>query len=166
MVFRHAAFATFPDRATARATLAELPTLGLANAHAKLLDCRCDDCGKRLMDGLMSNSTWAESDGRRGLLIGVSLGGLVGTASGAGTFAVLGMSVAFGLGFGAFMGVLMGATMSGIVGAGLVNPTLARAVRALEPGQALLSVSSRTAAEHALAVRVLRTGSLAVVSSR
>lgn len=166
MIYRHAAFATFPDRATARAVFAELPRLGLAAAKIKLLDCRCDDCSKGILDGLMCSGTWPESDARRGLLIGVSVGGLVGTAAGGVVFHALAMSTAFGLVFGVFMGVMMGALMSGIVGAGLVNPVLARAVRALEPGQALLSVSSRSSAEHALAVRLLRTGSLAVVSSR
>ena len=64
------------------------------------------------------------------------------------------------------MGTLIGAVMSGIVGAGLVNPRLATAVRGLQRGQVLVSVSCRTRDEHQIALRLLRTGSVQLDSDR
>ena len=76
------------------------------------------------------------------------------------------MSPVVGTFCGFFMGTLIGAIMSGIVGAGLVNPRLARTVLALRTGQVLVSVSCRSKEEHRIALRLLSTGSLQVETDR
>jgi hypothetical protein len=166
MGYSYAAFATYPDRETAQAALVELPDFGLGYAKVKLFECRSSASRARILDGLMSNCTWAESDGRRGLQIGVGLGATMGLVCGYVTWSLLDMSPRSGLVCGAFMGTLIGAVMSGIVGAGLVNPRLAAAVRGLQRGQVLVSVSCRTRDEHQIALRLLRTGSVQLDSDR
>lgn len=166
MIYRFAVFARFPDASTARAALGELPAMGLGDTKIKLFECGGADCGNGILAGLMNNSTWAESDARRGLSIGVGVGGVLGTAFGFVLFSLLGMSAASGMLLGVVMGSSVGALMSGIVGSGLVNPSLARLVRDLQPGEALVSISSRTAEEHRRATGLLRTGSLDVTTNR
>ena len=166
MPYSYAAFATFPDRDSAQAALVDLPDFGLGYAKVKLFECQSSASQARILDGLMSNCTWAESDGRRGLRIGVGLGASLGLVCGYFVWTILGMSATSGLICGTFMGTLIGAVMSGIVGAGLVNPRLARAVRTLERGHVLVSISCRTREEHGVAVRLLRTGSLSLETDR
>jgi|GEM_PF-3080654 len=166
MGYSYAAFATYPDRASAQSALVELPDFGLAAAKVKLFECRSRASLTTILDGLMSNCTWAESDGRRGLIIGLSLGLSLGLVCGYVIWTLLDMSGVNGLICGGFMGTLIGAVMSGIVGAGLVNPRLARTVCALEDGQVLVSVSCRTRAEYDIALRLMRTGSLRMESNR
>ena len=166
MGYSYAAFATYPDRETAQAALVELPDFGLGATKIKLFECQSSASQARILDGLMSNCTWAESDGRRGLRIGVGLGASLGFVCGGVVWALLDMSWVSGLICGAFMGTLIGAVMSGIVGAGLVNPRLARTVRALQSGQVLVSISCRTREEHHIAMRLLRTGSLLLETDR
>ena len=166
MAYSYAAFATFPDRETAQTALVDLPDFGLGYVKVKLFECRSRDSQATILDGLMSNGTWAESDGRRGLTIGLGLGGSVGAVAGCLVWSVLEMSAWNGLMFGTFMGLLFGAVVSGIVGAGLVNPRLVRTVHALEDGQVLVSVSCRTRDEHAMAMRLLRTGCLQLETDR
>lgn len=166
MGYSYAAFATYPDRDTAHAALTELPEFGLGLAKVKLFECESIASQARILDGLMSNCTWAESDGRRGLQIGLGLGVSAGLVCGYVVWGLLGMSPLSGLICGAFMGALIGVVMSGIVGAGLVNPRLASTVRALQGGQVLVSISCRTLAEHEIALRLLRTGSLLLETDR
>lgn len=166
MAYSYAAFATYPDRATAHSALVDLPDFGLGYVKVKLFECSSSASQATIMDGLMSNGTWAESDGRRGLAIGVGLGASLGALCGALTWSVLEMSPWTGLVCGLFMGTLIGTSMSGIVGAGLVNPRLARTVHALEDGQVLVSISCRTREEHRMALRLLRTGSLQLETDR
>lgn len=166
MAFSYAAFATFPDRATAQMALVDMVDFGLGGAKIKLFECASSASQQTILDGLMSNGTWAESDGRRGIAIGIALGATCGSLCGFLVWGWLGMSSAVGGVCGVFMGTLMGSIISGIVGAGLVNPRLVGTVRALQPGQVLVSVSSRTADEHHMAIRLLRTGSLDVGTDR
>lgn len=166
MAYCYAAFATFPDRDTAHSALVDLPDFGLGYVKVKLFECCSQDSQSTILEGLMSNGTWAESDGRRGLAIGLGLGGTVGAIAGCLVWSILEMSTLHGLVFGAFMGLLFGAVVSGIVGAGLVNPRLARTVHALENGQVLVSVSCKTREEHQMALRLLRTGSLQLETDR
>jgi len=166
MTYSYAAFATFPDRGSAQMAVVDLPEFGLRYAKVKLFECASPGAPDTILDGLMSNGTWAESDGRRGLTIGVGLGGSVGAIAGVLVWSVFEMSPWSGLMFGAFMGLLFGAVVSGIIGAGLVNPRLARTVQALQVGQVLVSVSCHTREEHELLVRLLRTGSLTVETDR
>ena len=74
MPYSYAAFATFPDRDSAQAALVDLPDFGLGYAKVKLFECSSKLSQATILDGLMSNGTWAESDGRRGLTIGLVLG--------------------------------------------------------------------------------------------
>ncbi len=164
--FRYAAFATFPDRASAQLALVDLADFGLAQVQVKLFECRGHSSIPGILHALMSNGTWAESDARRGLAIGIGVGSTLGALLGGVVFGQLELPSGFGFGFGAFAGILIGAVMSGIVGAGLVNPRLARTVLALQGGQVLVSISSRSAAEHERAIRLLRTGSLDVETDR
>jgi hypothetical protein len=166
MGYRYAAFATYPDRDTAQSAIVELSDFGLGAAKVKLFECRRAASRATILDGLMSNCTWAESDGRRGLRIGVGLGASLGAVCGAVVWTALEMTALSGLLCGTFMGTLIGAVMSGIVGAGLVNPQLAQAVRALEIGQVLVSISCQSRAEHHIALRLLRPGSLALADDR
>ncbi|MGC6487402.1 MAG: hypothetical protein ACON4Z_07135 [Planctomycetota bacterium] len=166
MGYSYAAFATYPDRDTAQSALVELPEFGLGAVKVKLFECQSSASQARILDGLMSNCTWAESDGRRGLQIGLGLGASLGLVCGGVVWSLLDMSPLSGLICGAFMGTLIGAVMSGIVGAGLVNPRLASTVRALENGQVLVSISCRTQEEHRIALRLLQTGSLLLETDR
>lgn len=166
MGYRYAAFATYPDRDTAQSAIVELSDFGLGAAKVKLFECRRAASRATILDGLMSNCTWAESDGRRGLRIGVGLGASLGALCGVAVWTALEMRALSGLVCGTFMGTLIGAVMSGIVGAGLVNPQLAQAVRALEIGQVLVSISCQSRAEHHIALRLLRPGSLALADDR
>ena len=161
-----AAFATFPDRATADRAVADLPQMGLRTAVIKRFEFSERTSKATIIDGLMSNGSWAESDVRRGLQIGIGIGAPLGAVSGAAVCTVLELSGLMGFVCGALMGTLIGATTSGIVGAGLVNPRLLRAVEALEPGQVLVSVSCRSEGAHRMAVRLLQTGSLSVSVDR
>jgi hypothetical protein len=166
MPYSYAAFATFPDRDSAQAALVDMPDFGLGYAKVKLFECSPRLSQATILDGLMSNGTWPESDGRRGLTIGLVLGATLGAACGYVTWGALDMSPSVGLVCGVFMGTLIGAIMSGIVGAGLVNPRLARTVLALRSGQVLVSISCRTQDEHRMALRLLRPGSLQVETDR
>ena len=89
--------------------------------------------------GLMNNSTWAESDVRRGLTIGVSIGAVLGTSLGCTLFHLLEMPTSIGVLLGGIMGTAVGALMSGIVGAGLVHPKLKQVIKHLEVGQAAIT---------------------------
>jgi len=166
MPYSYAAFATFPDRDSAQAALVDLPDFGLGYAKVKLFECSPKLSQATILDGLMSNGTWAESDGRRGLTIGLVLGASLGAVCGSIVWGALDMSPVVGTFCGFFMGTLIGAIMSGIVGAGLVNPRLARTVLALRTGQVLVSVSCRSKEEHRIALRLLSTGSLQVETDR
>ena len=151
---------------TAQLALADLPDFGLASVKVKLFTCSSPESVSGMIDALMSNGTWAESDVRRGLIIGISIGAPLGAVMGHVMFRVLGMPVVFGTVFGVFAGVLIGAVISGIVGAGLVNPRLARTVRALRRGQVLVSISSRSPTERDRVLLLLRTGSIALETDR
>lgn len=166
MGYRYAAFATFPDREIAQSAIVELSDFGLGAAKVKLFECRGESSRATILDGLMSNCTWAESDGRRGLRIGIGLGASLGAVSGVVIWTTLGMTAVSGVICGTFMGTLIGAVMSGIVGAGLVNPQLAAAVRELQVGQVLVSISCQSREEHHIARRLLRPGSIALASNR
>lgn len=163
MIYRHAVFARFRDEASARQAL-ERVTPG-ASSSSKVLACNESACAEQILSGLMSNSTWAESDGRRGLLIGLVLGTLLGAGMGYTLFSILEMRVVFGLVLGTAMGSLVGALMSGIVGAGLVNPRLKAIVRNLEVGQAVMTASYRSRAECDRAIQMVQEQSLEVTAN-
>ncbi|MCR9246816.1 MAG: hypothetical protein NXI31_17420 [bacterium] len=180
MAYKYAVFATFADRAAAQAALDGLvdePTLDLST---RLYDRPARDCagqggaddgrpGDRgdaefvagVLAGLMNNCTRAESDVRRGVRIGIGVGATLGTGFGYLLSRLLEFEPGFGLLLGVVMGTTVGALMSGIVGAGLVNPRLERAIRELQPGQALASVSTRRREDHERVGRALQPGCIA-----
>jgi len=164
MIYRHAVFARFEDQAAAQQAL-ERVTSGASSGNSKVLPCNQQACSEQILSGLMSNSTWAESDGRRGLLIGLVLGTLLGAIMGYVLFSILEMPVMFGLVLGTAMGSLVGALMSGIVGAGLVNPRLKTVVRNLEVGQAVMTASFRSRAERERAIALVQDQSLEVTAN-
>ena len=166
MVYKYAVFAIFPDRVSAQAAIVDLPEFGLGGVVVKLFEFSAQMSRATMLEGLKSNGTWAESDVRRGLKIGLGLGTVLGAVGGAVVWSVLDMSCFVGAVCGTVMGALIGSVTSGIVGSGLVNPRLARTLGELDAGQVLVSVSSRSVQEHERAVRLLRTGSLCVVSDR
>lgn len=182
MAYKFAAFATFTDRAAAQAALDALATESGLDVRSKLYDRPAGDRGRdgaghtgpqaddhgefvtAVLGGLMNNSTRAESDIRRGVRIGIGVGATLGSGFGYLLSRLLEFQPGFGLLLGFAMGTTVGALMSGIVGAGLVNPRLAHAIRALQPGQALVSVSTRRRADHERACRVLRPASVALAT--
>ncbi len=166
MIYRHAVFARLPDAEAARALQAELPARGLGQTVSKVLVCDGSDGkgGEQILAGLGNNSTWAESDGRRGLRIGLLFGSTLGIGFGYLLFSVLEMAVAMGVVLGGIMGTAIGALMSGIVGAGLVNPRLRRLVLELQDGEALLLVSSHTRDERDRAARLVEPRSVTYVT--
>ncbi|MFK7740386.1 MAG: hypothetical protein AB8H80_08675 [Planctomycetota bacterium] len=155
MTYRYAVFARFADESQARSLLDELPQSKLAHVKAREFACRTADCAEGIVAGLMNNSTWAESDGRRGLRIGLVLGAVLGPALGYLLFHLLELPTGIGLLIGGMMGTMTGALMSGIIGAGLVHPNLKQITERLEPGQVLLSISCRSRDEHRRAAKHL-----------
>jgi len=166
MNYRHAVFARFADLPAARDALAAVVAAKLDTVKHKLFACNSDGCADGIMAGLMNNSTWAESDARRGLTIGVVLGALLGTSLGGVLFHLLEMPESIGFLLGGIMGTLVGALMSGIVGAGLVNPQLKMILKRLETGQALLTISSRNRDDHDRVTKLLQASSIDLVTNR
>ena len=165
MTYRYAVFARFPDGSKARSFRDTLPDAKLTNVKTRLFDCENEGCADGIIAGLMNNSSWAESDARRGLTIGIALGAVLGPTLGYLLFYLLDLPISIGVVLGGMMGTMIGALMSGIIGAGLVHPKLKRILQQLEPGQALLSISCRSRDEHDRAMRLLRGDCLEVVAS-
>ncbi|MFT4515510.1 MAG: hypothetical protein ACI89X_003764 [Planctomycetota bacterium] len=166
MTYNYAVFARFPDEATARALLDSLSGSKKARTKSKLFNCTSDRSANGHIAGLMNNSTWAESDVRRGLRIGVSIGALLGTTLGFTIFGVLDMPCSIGVLLGGMMGTGVGALMSGIVGAGLVHPRLKQVIKHLEIGQAAVAISNYTRNEHRRAIELVQHESLEFETNR
>lgn len=166
MTYKYAVFARLSDEATARTLLLTLDETNSAKTKYKLFPCTDDRSANGHLAGLMNNATWAESDVRRGLAIGVSLGAVLGTAMGYTIFSILEMPTTIGILLGGMMGTAVGALMSGIVGAGLVHPRLKQVINHLEVGQAAVAVSNYSREQHQRAIDLLQAESLEFETNR
>lgn len=166
MTYKFAVFARLSDAATARTLLSTLDESKKARTKYKLFTCTDDHSANRHLASLMNNATWAESDVRRGLAIGISLGAVLGTAMGYTLFSILEMPESIGVLLGGIMGTGVGSLMSGIVGAGLVHPRLKQVINHLEIGQAAVAVSNYSRDEHRRAVDLLQAESLEFETNR
>jgi hypothetical protein len=166
MTYKYAVFARLPDTATARSLLSTLDESNNSQTKYKLFACIDDRSANRHLASLMNNATWAESDVRRGLAIGISLGAVLGTSMGYTLFRILEMPTSIGVFLGGIMGTAVGSLMSGIVGAGLVHPRLKQVINHLEVGQAAVAVSNYSRNEHLRAVELLQTQSLEIEKNR
>ena len=166
MTYKYAVFARLPDEATARTLLSTLAEPKQTRSKFKLFDCTNDRSANKHIAGLMNNSTWAESDVRRGLMIGVSIGAVLGTTLGFTLFHMLEMLTSIGVLLGGIMGTAVGALMSGIVGAGLVHPKLKQVIKHLELGQSAITVSSYTRDAHRRAIELVQPKSLEFETNR
>ncbi|MFT6081363.1 MAG: hypothetical protein ACJAYX_001939 [Planctomycetota bacterium] len=166
MTYKYAVFARLPDKATARTLLDTLDGSQQARTKSKLFACTSDRSANGHIAGLMNNSTWAESDVRRGLAIGISIGAVLGTALGFTLFSLLEMPASIGLLLGGMMGTGIGTLMSGIVGAGLVHPRLKQVIKHLELGQAAVAISNYTRNEHQRAIELVQPKSLEFETNR
>ncbi len=166
MTYKYAVFARLPDEATARMLLDTLSKPNSAKTKSKLFACTSDRSANGHIAGLMNNSTWAESDVRRGLTIGVSLGAALGTTLGFTLFYNLEMPTNIGILLGGIMGTGIGTLMSGIVGAGLVHPQLKQVIKHLEIGQATVSISNYARSEHQRAIDLVQPKSVEFETNR
>ena len=166
MTYKYAVFARLPDEATARMLLDTLGATRKARTKSKLFACTSDRSANGHIAGLMNNSTWAESDVRRGLTIGVSIGAVLGTTLGYTLFHILEMPASIGILLGGIMGTGVGTLMSGIVGAGLVHPRLKQVIKHLEIGQAAVAISNYTRNEHQRAIELVQPKSVEFETNR
>ena len=166
MTYKYAVFARLPDEATARMLLETLSKSNSAQTKSKLFACSSDRSANGHITGLMNNSTWAESDVRRGLTIGICLGAALGTTLGFILFYNLEMPTNIGILLAGIMGTAIGALMSGIVGAGLVHPQLKQVIKHLEISQATLSISNYSHSEHQRAIDLVQPKSLEFETNR
>lgn len=166
MTYKYAVFARLPDEATARNLLSSLDSPKEARTKSKVFQCTDDRSANGHIAGLMNNSTWAESDVRRGLTIGISIGSVLGTTLGYTIFSLLEMPHGFGLFLGGLMGTAVGALMSGIVGAGLVHPRLKQVIKHMEIGQAAITISNYSREEHHKAIALVQPASLEFETNR
>jgi hypothetical protein len=89
----------------------------------------------------------SESDGRKGLAIGVGVGALAGALFGwllCGPFGFWRLSVTSAICFGVFLGIICGVLGGGIYGSGLLHRNLQRLVHMLGPGQTLVTAEMET----------------------
>ena len=166
MTYKYAVFARLPDEATARALLDNLAVGKSSRTKSKLFNCTSDRSANGHIAGLMNNSTWAESDVRRGLSIGISIGALLGTTLGYTVFTLLEMPSSIGILLGCIMGTGVGTLMSGIVGAGLVHPKLKQVIKHLQIGQAAVTISNYTRNEHQRAIDLVQPKSVEFETNR
>lgn len=98
-------------------------------------------------NGISDEQRYSESDGGRGVTIGLGVGALAGALFGAllcGPYGFLRMPLISAIGFGMLVGLALGAFGAGIYGSGLLHRNLARLVRMIRPGQILITAETET----------------------
>ena len=99
-------------------------------------------------DKLSQDLRASETDGRKGLAIGVGIGALVGAIFGfllCVPLHLLKLPAEAGIGLGLFLGVICGALGGGIYGSGLLHSNLQRLVKVFKTGQTLVTAELETA---------------------
>jgi uncharacterized membrane protein len=126
--------ALFQGPVAAEAALRELAMAGLPK----------DDYHVFVREPMLTEDLRAtQTDGRRGLFVGICMGALVGGGLGwllAGPLGLLHhLSISTAVVFGIFLGVICGALGGGLYGTGLVDSNLQRLVSRFRPGQTLVT---------------------------
>ena len=98
-------------------------------------------------DKLTGDLSASESDGRKGLAIGVGMGAVVGALLGwliCGPLGLFRLPIESAIGFGLFLGIVCGALGGGIFGAGLLHQKLQKLAKRFRPGQTLVTAEMET----------------------
>lgn len=98
-------------------------------------------------NGISDEQRSSDSDGGKGVTIGLGVGAMAGALFGAllcGPYGFLRMPLMSAIGFGMLVGLAIGAFASGIYGSGLLHRNLARLVRMIRPGQILITAEMET----------------------
>ena len=98
-------------------------------------------------NGVTDEQRASESDGGKGVTVGLGVGAVAGAMFGGVLFGPMGfleLPLIHAMGFGMLVGVVLGALASGIYGSGLLHSNFARLVRMARPGQTLMTAEMTT----------------------
>jgi uncharacterized membrane protein len=141
---KHVVFALFADTKSADAAIQRLIEEDHAYKEQFSLVVHRDAASEVRLDEVVQHSgEMAETDVKRGLAMGATLGGAAGAIIGAilaGPFGLLGAGPLAGVLFGGMAGSLYGMLGSGLVGAGLTDHTLKKLAERIQVGDVLLTV--------------------------
>lgn len=161
---QHVLFARFPDGETARSALEAVRGAGV-DADTQVHE---PAHGAVPLEASVVARTFAETDGRHGVLVGLSTGVLGGALVGGilSTAGILAPTLPVAVGFGALTGALVGVLMSGLFGIGLLDRRLSLLIEGLRSGEVIVTFTVADAAGERRLQRLLEEKGARVAGKR